>query len=46
LSFPGRASYKWAGANSAIAQAYSQRVLALPAMHEWIAAAKAEAIAT
>ncbi len=30
----------------AIAQAYSQRVLALPAMHEWIAAAKAEAIAT
>ncbi len=30
----------------AVAQAYSQRVLALPAMHEWIAAAKAEAIAT
>ncbi len=30
----------------AVAQAYSQRVLALPAMQEWIAAAKAEAVAT
>ena len=27
----------------AVAQAYAQRVLALPAMHEWTAAAKAEA---
>jgi glutathione S-transferase len=27
----------------AVAQAYAQRVLALPAMHEWAAAAKAEA---
>ena len=26
----------------AVAQAYAQRVLALPAMHEWAAAAKAE----
>jgi glutathione S-transferase len=29
----------------AVAQAYAQRVLALPAMHEWAAAAKAEAAA-
>ena len=30
----------------AVAQAYAQRVLALPAMHEWAAAAKAEVQAT